>query len=235
MRVRKRGYRIFGYSFALLALFFAVPSLADPCLVVYPNTYCVYHYDPMEYYTVGPGDPLYDPLYDRGGKVLLDVHTNAVDPSIYQAPFLMGFQPSTGGEEGYFFAGTEFDLIVDGFNNAPVTYTNILLVFVPYPSSCTPTITVGGNPVLYDTGLGLYYPIGDLVVSTPTPDGNNYSDTVMKDIHWSGCSSVRIWAFADEDHDLMHEAGECFTAFSHDVTVPTERTTWGAVKAMFSD
>jgi hypothetical protein len=94
---------------------------------------------------------------------------------------------------------------------------------------------VNGNAALYDPGLGWYYPIGDLAVSTPTPDGNNYSDTVMENIHWSGCTSVRIWAFADEDYDLMHEAGECFTAFSHDVTVPADRTTWGAVKALFSD
>ena len=234
MAMRVRHCFAFVHSFTLLALFFAVPSLADPCLVVYPNTYCVYHYDTAEYYTVGPGDPLYDPAYDRGGKVLLDVHTNAVDLSIYQAPFLMGFQASTDGQEGFFFLGTDFDLIVDGFNKDPITYANILLVFVPHPSSCTPTITVDGNGALYDSGLGWYYPIGDLVVSTPTPYGNNYSDTVMKNIHWSGCASVRIWAFADEDYDLTREPGECFTAFSHDVVVPAERTTWGAVKALFS-
>ncbi len=59
---------------------------ADPCLVVYSDGPCVYHYDPSEYYTVGPGDPLYDPMYDRGGQVLLEVGTNMIDLSIYQAP-----------------------------------------------------------------------------------------------------------------------------------------------------
>jgi len=75
-------------------------ALADPCLVVYPNAPCTYHYDPAEYYTVGPGDPLYDPLWDRGGKVLLEIGSNEIDYSIYQAPDLMGFHRAPTGTTG---------------------------------------------------------------------------------------------------------------------------------------
>jgi hypothetical protein len=79
--------------FLLLSLF-SVSASADPCLVVYPDISCVYHYDETEYYTVGPGHPLYDPDYDRGGKVLLETGTDEIDLSIYQAPNLSGFEPS---------------------------------------------------------------------------------------------------------------------------------------------
>ena len=117
----------------LLIALFAIPALADPCLVVYPTGSCVYHYDTSIYYTVEPGDPLYDPMYDRGGEVLLRIDTNEVDLSIYQAPGLTGFAPSTDGNEGYFFTGHPFDLVVDGFNGDPITYHNILLVFEQDP------------------------------------------------------------------------------------------------------
>jgi hypothetical protein len=215
--------------------FIAGPVFADPCLVVYPTANCVYHYDVTEYYTVGPGDPLYDAMYDRGGQVLLEVGTNMVDMSIYQAPGLIGFTPSIGGNEGYFFNGHDFDLVVDGFNNAPITYTNILIVFEQDPDWCTPLITIDGNPALFDAGLGWYYPIGDLMVSTPTPDGNNYSDTVSFSIHFDWCTGMTMWAFADEDSDLMWTDSECFTAFSHDATVPVDETTWGGIKVIYHD
>jgi hypothetical protein len=34
-------------------------------------------------------------------------------------------------------------------------------------------------------------------------------------------------------HDLRRDGGECFTAFSHDVTVPVEATTWGGIRGAF--
>ncbi len=39
----------------LLLLLFSSTSFADPCLVVYPNEVCTYHYDTNEYYTVTVG------------------------------------------------------------------------------------------------------------------------------------------------------------------------------------
>lgn len=222
-------------ALALFVLVIAAPALADPCLVVYPTANCIYHYDINEYYTVGPGHPLYDPMYDRGGEVLIEWGTDAIDLSIYQAPNLGGFTPSTDGNEGYFFTGYDFDLVVDGFSNEPTTYENILVVFDPDPAMCSPLVTVDGNPVLYDDGLGWYYPIGDLVVTTPTPYGNNYSDTVTLSIHYDLCSGMTMWAFADVDGDLSHDAGECFTAFSHDATVPAQETTWGGVKVLYEN
>jgi hypothetical protein len=208
---------------------------ADPCLVVYPSGPCVYHYESAEYYTVGPADPLYDPIYDRGGLVLLDINTNEVDLSIYQAPNLVGFVLDEENQ-GYYAVGNSIDLVVDGFSNMPTTYVNILLVFDMFePTWCTPTITVDGNPVLYDASLGFYWPIGDLVVATPTADGNNYSDTVTHLVEWGICTGLRVWAFADADFSLSHDGGECFSAFSHDLTVPTQEKTWGAIKSLYED
>lgn len=228
--------RLAAAALGLLAVgLLAAPAIADPCLVVYPTTNCIYHYDVAEYYTVGPGDPLYDPMYDRNGEVLIDINDNQIALNIYQAPGLSGFTPSTGGQEGYFFTGHDFDLVVDGFNHAPTTYVNILLVFVPDPSYCSPLVTVDGNPALYDAGLGWYYPVGDLVVSTPTPTGNNYSDTVTLSIHFDLCTGMRMWAFADENYDLTRNGGECFTAFSHDATVPVDETTWGHIKSLYDE
>lgn len=204
--------------------------VADPCLVVYPVAGSEYHYDINEYYTVTVGDPLYDPMYDRGGEVLIDLNTNEIAYNIYQAGNLVGFEVSTNGEEGYFFIGSYFDLIVDGFSNMPTTYENIILVFEPNPGYCTPTISVNGNPV-----SGLQYPLGDLVVSTPTADGNNYSDSITLSIQWGGCYGMQMWAFADTDYNGIADGGECFSAFSHDSTVPTEERSWGAIKAMYQD
>jgi hypothetical protein len=203
--------------------------VADPCLVVYPDAPCVYRYDPSEYYTVGPGDPLYNAAYDRGGEVLLETGTNEIDLSIYQAPHLTGFVPTTEGDEGYFFAGTTFPLIVDGFSNAPTTYVNILVIFdKAVPSECVPQVTVNGTPI-----VGGVYHLGDLVVSTPTQEGNNYSDTETILVDWRGCYGTRIWAFADADYDGKRDGGECFTAFSHDITIPVRETTWGAIKELY--
>jgi hypothetical protein len=202
---------------------------ADPCLVVYSSGPVWYYYDPAEYYTVTPGDPLYNPVYDRGGKVLLEVGTNAIDLSIYQAPNLIGFKPTYDGNEGYYIDGTDFTLVIDGFSNSPTTYENILVKFDKFtPSCCTPQIYADGNLVTGGT-----YGAGDLVVSTPTSDGNNYSDTKTVEISWNGCTGLRIWAFADKDHNGVRTGGECFTAYSHDLTIPVQDKTWGSIKALY--
>ncbi|MCD6379669.1 hypothetical protein J7M07_04410 [bacterium] len=202
---------------------------ADPCLVVYPDIACTYYYSTEEYYTVGPGDSLYDSEYDRGGEVLLEIGTNEIDFSIYQAPIISGFEPSSGENEGYVFENTNFTLYLDGFSNNPTTYTNILVVFDKIlPDGCLPSIIIDGQML-----AGNVYSAGDLVVSTPTEHGNNYSDTIALDIDWSGCIGVHIWAFSDENYNGVRDGGECFTAFSHDVTIPTENSSWGRLKAEY--
>jgi hypothetical protein len=227
------GYR---RTFLLGLIFFASlvasAALADPCLVVYPTGGVIYHYDPMEYYTVGPGDPLYDPMYDRGGEVLIDANDNQIALDVYQAPDLIGFEMDSD-MQGYYFEGTSFDLVIDGFNNEPITYTNILLVVDFLPSGCPGNVYIDGNPALFDPGLGWYYPLGDLQVMTPTPDGNNYSDTLMVHVNWDSCVEAVFWAFADEDFNLDRGGGECFSAYSHDTTVPTGEASWSNVKARF--
>jgi len=222
-------------AFALGALVWVPAANADPCLTVYTDGPCTYHYDPAEYYTVGPGDPLYDPMYDRGGEVLIVIGSNEIEYNVYQAPGLTGFVMDPVNQ-GFFTSGNDLDVVVDGFNNAPITYVNIILVFDKVePSWCQPAITVNGNAVSYQAGLGWYYPIGDLAVSTPTPFGNNYSDVVIEQVLWGVCNGVRIWAFADADHDLKRDGGECFSAFSHDLTIPTQDATWGAIKEMYTE
>ena len=220
-------------SYCFLAVFLVLSlssvAIADPCLVVYPTGPCVYHYDITDYYTVGPGDMYYDAEYDRGGEVLLEVGTNEIDYSIYQAPGLMGFEVSTDGDDGYVFLDTESDLVLDGFSNTPTTYVNIIVVFDKFvPSDCVPSIMVNGMPVTGNT-----YSAGDLAVTTPTPDGNNYSDTMTLFVQWHGCYGLHIWAFSDENYNGIHDGGECFTAFSHDSTIPTENSTWGSIKSMY--
>ena len=207
----------------------ALKADPDPCLVVYPDNPCTYHYDPAEYYTVGPGDPLYDPMYDRGGEVLLTAGTNVIDLSIYQALHLTGFEPTYDGNEGYFFAGTEFTLILDGFSHQPTMYVNILVQFDEVvPSGCVPQICVDGVWL-----SGMIFNAGDLVVSTPTPYGNNYSDVKTFEVSWRGCYGVHIWAFSDENHNGEKDDGECFTAFSHDLMIPVHGSTWGALRSLF--
>jgi len=84
----------------LLILAMSSGLLADPCLVVYPDAPCIYQYDPSEYFTVGPGDPLYDAQYDRGGLVLLETGSGQIDLSIYQAPHITGFMATYDGNDG---------------------------------------------------------------------------------------------------------------------------------------
>ena len=225
-----RTRKMYPIATTLIALSLVIPAmaLADPCLVAYPTGPSVYHYDVNEYYTVNHTHPLYDPMYDRGGEVLIDINNDEIALDIYQSPNLTGFQPSIGGNEGYFLIGSNFELVIDGFNNEPTTFENVIIVIAPDPGYCTPNVTIDGNPVIDDM-----YPIGDLVVSTPTPYGNNYSDTIVVNVSWSGCYGVRFWAFADDDYDGVNTGGECFTAFSHDTTVPSEETSWGVIKSLY--
>ena len=53
---------------------------------------------------------------------------------------------------------------------------------------------------------GMVYQAGALDVHTPTPEGNNYSVVLVHHVTWSGCVSLHIWAFSDEDHDGRRDA-----------------------------
>ena len=177
------------------------------------------------------------PIPDPGpGEVLIKIDPidgDGVALDVYQAPGLVQFVLDEVNQ-GYFSILLDYDLVIDGYNKDPTVYSNILLVFDTFdPVDCVPVITVDGNPALFDAVLGYYYPIGDLVVSTPV--GNNYSDTTTHTIVVGSCSGARVWAFADENFSLTHDLpGECFTAFSHDSTVPVEaKTSWGALKSQY--
>jgi hypothetical protein len=231
------GRMIMSRTFAVLFIsllagtaFLPSRASADRCLVVYPEGATRYHYDVTEYFTVTFGDPRYDAMYDRGGEVLIRYSDDKIALDIYQAPNLAGFVPSANGQEGYFSIGNLLNLVVDGFYRQPTTYENIILVFEPDPSFCSPAISVDGTPL-----AGWTFPIGDLIVSTPASNGNNYSDTTTRTVYWAGCYGVRIWAYADENYNGVLDAGECFTAFSHDITVPAANETWGSIKAKYDE
>ncbi len=228
MEARRRALILIALGGVVLLASGVALANPDPCLVVYPSGSCIYHYSPMEFYTVGPGDPRYDPQYDRGGLVLLTLGSNGIDLSIYQAPGLAGFVADSV-DQGFYFEGQEYDLIIDGWSNTPITFVNILVVFDnPLPAGCNPEITVDGVPL-----VGSVYQAGDLVVQTPTPYGNAYSDVKVLHVTWTGCYGVHVWAFSDYNYDGRREGGECFTAYSHDLEVPIEPTTWGSVKAQY--
>jgi len=199
-------------------------------LIVYPDGPSVYHYESAEYYTVSSGHPLYDPAYDRGGLVLIELNTDEIPLDIYQAQNISGFVLDEENQ-GFFINDNSFDLIVDGFSNGPHTYTNIVLVFDSFdPDGCVPFMSVDAVPAVYDPGCGWHCPLGGLEVSTPTPDGNNCSDTMTCLVQAVGCLAVRVWAFDDENGNLIHDGGECFSAFSHDTAIPIQGRTWGSIK-----
>jgi hypothetical protein len=209
---------------------------ADVCLMTYPTATCEYRYSSLDKYTVGVGHPLYDPLYDLNGEVLIKIDPidgDGVALDVYQAPGLAQFVLDEVNQ-GYYSHIADHEIVVDGYSKSPTVYTNILFVFDTFdPVDCVPTITVDGNPALFDASLGYYYPIGDLAVSTPV--GNKYSDTVMHSVVVAGCSGARVWAFSDENFSLTHDLpGECFTAYSHDSTVPVQSSTsLGMLKSQY--
>ena len=134
--------------------------------------------------------------------------------------------PIYDGNAGYFFDGNEVTLVIDEFSHTPITYPNILVMFDRFnPTGCTPRISVNGTLI-----TGNSFSAGDLVLSTPTPYGRNYSDTKTVNISWDGCLAMRIWAFADVNYYGVQNSGECFTAYTHDLTaVPVQEKTWGSI------
>ncbi|MBN2183710.1 MAG: hypothetical protein JW746_00120 [Candidatus Krumholzibacteriota bacterium] len=226
--------KAFKVVLAVVALMlFSSLVFADHCLILYPAGPCIYEYDESEYTLIGPGDPGYDALseFSLEGVVLVAIKDGAIDEAIYQAPELRGFRPSRDGKFGYVFDLTEFTLVVDGFSGTPTTYENILLIFDGFvPAECIPTVYFD-----YELLTNFTVPIGDLVVSTPTDYGNNYSDILTFDVVWSGCYGLHIWAFADENHNGQRDGGECFTAYSHDILVPAEEASWGKIKILDRD
>lgn len=210
----------------------ASSAMAEPCLMVYPAGPTEYHYSSFEEYVVGPGDPLYDPAYDRGGYVLIDANTDEIAHEVYQAPNLVGFVLDEESQ-GYFFVGTSTDLSIDGWSNTPTTFTNVTLVFRSLGMGCLPNIMVNGMAPMSAPDGTYYFELGELVVSTPTGMGNNYSDSIEVSVDWSACAEIDIWAFSDEDADHMRDGGECKTAFSKNTTVPLEESSWGSLKGRF--
>jgi hypothetical protein len=94
--------------------------------------------------------------------------------------------------------------------------------------TCPPNVLIDGNPV------GNMVSLGSLAVSTPTAQGNNYSDTMVLDVSWAECAEMEFWAFDDENMNGVKDGGECFSAFSHDTAVPAENSSVGTIKVRFA-
>ena len=236
---RATGHRFLPMgALALLTVFLLsmdpTHATAEPCLMVYPDGPSIYHYESAENYLVGPGHPLYDPAYDRGGWVLIDANTDEIALEVYQAPNLSGFELDEENQ-GWYFEGTFMDLVVDGFSNTPTTYANVTLVFEALANSCMPNVMVNGQPAQPAPDGTYHFPIGDLVVQTPAGQGNNYSDITSVALDWSACAEIDVWAWADENGDGIRQGFECRTAFSKNTTVPTESGAWGALKVRYED
>jgi hypothetical protein len=122
----------------------------------------------------------------------------------------------------------EFDIVVDGFCDAPRTFDNLFLRLLPFPAHSTVQVWMGTE--ILDR---LVAPIPALIVTSPTGDGH-YADTLTKHIYWSGATALRITAFSDKDNDGVFTGGKPqFSIYVEDNTVETEETTWGAVKALY--
>lgn len=205
---------------------------AEPCLMAYPDGPSIYHYSSAEEYLVGPGHALYDPAYDRGGYVIIDANTHEIAEEIYQAPGLVGFELDEE-QQGWFFQGSQMNLVIDGFSNVPTTYTNVSIAFRAISNWCGGTVLINGLPAM-DAGDGTYYlPLGDLVVSTPTPNGNNFSDTMTVLVEWDSCLEIDVWAWSDDNYNGLRDGGDCRTAFSKNTTIPTEASSLSQIKATF--
>jgi hypothetical protein len=214
---------------ALLSIVVAVRAAgAEPSYLVYPSSPAVFHYDTSRFELVTPGDPRFDPQYQIGNQMLWDRMGGRVAFEIYRAPLLTGFEPSFGGLNEFVTVGNVFDVIVDGFGMSPRTIGSLCLRF--WPESNSPvSLTVDGQPV---TRLSLPLPM--MEVTTPLGSGY-YGDTRVHSFNWVGSRTIRIIAFSDKNANGAFDGTPLYTIVAHDVAVPVESRSLGAVKALYRD
>ncbi|MFQ5510269.1 MAG: hypothetical protein ACE5EO_00315 [Candidatus Krumholzibacteriia bacterium] len=205
----------------------AVAASAEPCILAYPAGRVSFRFDPTQYETKGPGDPLFDPAYSVGGLMLWDKFGERVAFEIYQAPGLDGFSPSTSGRNEFLFFGAEMALVIDGFADTPRQLSDVFVQFTPRPLGVPAAIQVDGEPV-----QDLRYHLPRIVVSTPT--GNGYfSDKTTINIKSSGVLRLEVAVYQDRNGNRILDGERCITVIMEDFTIPVEERTWGAIKAMY--
>jgi hypothetical protein len=222
-------------SFACIVALSAVlnictPSsvMAEPLLLIYPNTATVFRYDPDCYEELPPSDPRYDPSYDIGGKMLWDKEEQRIPIEIYRAPRLNGFEVSPLSLNEFVTMSNRFDVIVDGFFTAPRQLSKLYLRIIPDPPQTTVQATVGGVPI-----DRLINPIPGFSVTTSI-GGGFYSDTENVLVTWSGAVGMRITVYADKNGDCVYDdVVPRFSLYVIDNTIAVETETWGGIKALY--
>jgi hypothetical protein len=204
-------------------------ATADVGLLVYPQGYAVFRYDPGEYEIKDPVDPQYDPVYGVAGQMLWNRPEQRVALEVYRAPGLAGFETSATGRSEFFTAGNTATICIDGFSDQPRQLNDIYVEFLPFPFNSAPDIFIDGNRI-----DGLRYTIPRLVVATPVGNGY-YSDTATFHLRWVGARYVRILVYADKNGNRVFDGDPSFTVLMEDLTVPAESKTWGSIKSLYGD
>ena len=218
------------FAFIGVAAAWVAPAFAEePSVLSYPSTTSVFRYDPARYEVLTPGDPQYQPPWAIGNQVLWDKVEQRIPTEIYRAPSLVGFEPCPHWLSEYVTLRNEFELTVDGFSSEPRFLGNLMVRFVPEPSAAVSVITVDGVPI-----DGFIYPLGNLNVTTPVPNG--FSDTIVRSVSWTGVSAIRIIVFADRNLNGIYDDGPpLYSVRAQDNPIPVEETSWGRVKALYSE
>jgi len=208
----------------------AFPAAAgEPSVLSYPSTTAVFRYDPGRYQVLSPGDPDYDGTWAIGNQMLWDKVDQRIPTEIYRAPSLVGFEPCPDWRSEYVTLRNEFDLTVDGFSAKPRFLGNLMVRFVPEPASAVSVIAVDGVPI-----EGFIYPLGNLNVTTPVPDG--YSDTIVRHVSWTGASAIHIVVFSDRNLNGVYDDGPpLYVVRAQDNPIPVEDSSWGRVKALYAE
>ncbi|MDI6809727.1 MAG: hypothetical protein QME66_12215 [Candidatus Eisenbacteria bacterium] len=234
----------FVFAVLLLSLVSAATLFAnpDPALMVYPFGISVYHYDGNEYKVVFPGEPGYDPQYDRRGKVLVNKTDLTVARDVYLAN-PVDFDQSSGEGEGYFTEVKNFMLTIRCWSNRATTFRSVYLFVSDNGMELTSLPMCTSDKCFFDlnvdgTKYTTPYLLGDIEVATPAAP--HYSGEVTVHVKWTGeCLYLVLGAFIDENGNGMPDPSEIKAPGSHDTTTDdplmtdTVPISWGTLKAMY--
>jgi len=223
--------RIIFCSIAVIAVLNVVgvsPVAAERPLLIYPSTPTIFRYDPARYEELAPGHPNFDARTAIAGTMLWDKIDDRLPLEVYRAPGLYGFEESPTGRSEFLAMTNGFDLIIDGFHDAPRQLSNLYIRFIPEPPHSAIDIIVGG--VTLDR---LIHPLPGFDVTTSIGNGY-YSDTQQVRIVWSAAVAMRISVYSDKNGNLVYDDGvPAFGVYVMDNTIPVKTETWGGIKALY--
>jgi len=214
---------------ALLAMIPATGIAGEPCMLVYTRGQTLFCYDETRYSVLTSASSQFDPGYAVGGGMLWDVAEDRIAHEAYQAPGLHAFERSLTGRNEYTTTASIANLVVDGFTSAPTQFADIIVQFIPIPSTARPEIYVNDELI-----TGLRHVIPWIQVSTPQGNGF-YSDYTELALRWYGAEAMEVIAYADRNGNRILDGPACFVSVLRDETVQTHERTWGGIKALFDD